>query len=266
MIVQPDFVEHWKSRQLVNLTGDESALLAVLRLWTHCQHSKRSEFPHMTPAQLASVCHWGSRKPACHVALVKAGFVDRLSPRGFAAHQWSEHNAQLIQKWNAGAKGGRPAKDESGSESGERVEPTDNRPITGTEPDRPDKTRQDQIEKNDRADSAQRLPAVAGRKEDDQAPKVWEGTDWASIEGGQAGAVEGLAGEIAKSLRASSKPRDIEELRLFLSLEFKGAERWADATWKALQKGKGRDGQPIQDWRAFARNYASVCERNKRSR
>src|SRR5690242_5543723 len=90
MIVHPDFPEHWKTRLLIAITGDESAPMAVLRLWAHCQHSRQSHFPTMTGAQLASICHWGDRKPACHTALIKAGFVDKLSPKGFAAHEWNE--------------------------------------------------------------------------------------------------------------------------------------------------------------------------------
>jgi hypothetical protein len=109
MIIRPEFLEHYKTRRLVEITGDESAPLAVLRLWAHCQTSRRWEFPDMRPDTLAALCRWGKRKPACHVALAKAGFVDRLK-KGFAAHGWHEVNAQLIQKWESGKKGGRPAK------------------------------------------------------------------------------------------------------------------------------------------------------------
>ena len=69
MIVQPDFPEHWKTRRLVEITGDESAPLAVIRLWAHCQHNRRWMFPGMTQSQLASICHWNDRKPAFACAL-----------------------------------------------------------------------------------------------------------------------------------------------------------------------------------------------------
>lgn len=148
MIVQPDFPEHWKTRLLVEITKDESSPLAVIRLWAHCQHSRRSEFPEMTKEQLASVCRWNDRKPPCNVALVKAGFVEKLRPKGFAAHQWSEHNAQLLQKWAAGQKGGRPPTAEKANETGLSEKPTDNRPLTGTKPDesRLDERREDKSE------------------------------------------------------------------------------------------------------------------------
>ena len=141
MIVQPEFLEHWKTRQLVEMTGDESAPLAVLRLWAFCQTSRRWEFPDMTPAQLAAICRWASRKPACHVALVKVRFVDRLK-KGFAAHDWQQVNAQLIQKWNCGKKGGRPAKLKTESEPAEtgRLQPESRKQT--------DQTRQDGLDQN----------------------------------------------------------------------------------------------------------------------
>jgi hypothetical protein len=141
MIVQPDFLDHWKTRRLVEITNDESAPLAVLRLWAYCQTSRRWEFPDMTPAQLAAICRWASRKPACHIALVKVRFVDRLK-KGFAAHDWEVVNAQLIQKWNCGRKGGRPAKPKTESEPAEtgRLQPE-----TRTQTDQ---TRQARIDQN----------------------------------------------------------------------------------------------------------------------
>jgi hypothetical protein len=98
VIVQPDFLDHWKTRQLVELTGDEAAALAPIRLWAHCQQSRRWEFPNMTPAQLASICRWGERRPACHVALTRTKFVDRLPGGGFAAHDWDKFNARSRQR------------------------------------------------------------------------------------------------------------------------------------------------------------------------
>jgi hypothetical protein len=141
MIVQPDFMEHWKTRRLVEITKDKSAPLAMLNLWGYCQTSRRWEFPDMTREQLAAICRWDNRKPACHVALVKAGFVDRLK-KGFAAHDWQQVNAQLIQKWNSGKKGGRPAKPKTESEPAEtgRLQP-----VART---KTDKTRQDGLDQN----------------------------------------------------------------------------------------------------------------------
>jgi hypothetical protein len=135
VIVKTDFLDHWKTQLLIQTTKDESAPLAVLRGWAYCQLSRRWQFPELTAAQLAAICRWGNRKPACHIALLKAGFVERHKS-GFAFHDWEKENAQLVQKWTCGQKGGRPPK-KTGNEPDEtgRLQPR-----TGSEPIRQDQT------------------------------------------------------------------------------------------------------------------------------
>jgi hypothetical protein len=69
-----------------------------------------------------------------------------------------------------------------------------------------------------------------------------------------------LAKAVASKLRTSSKPRDMDALRTLLKHAFKGGERWAEATREALERGADCNGQPIQDWRAYALAYANKCE------
>jgi hypothetical protein len=135
MIVKPDFFDHWKTQLLIQTTKDKSSPLAVLRGWAYCHLSRRWQFPEMTAAQLAAVCRWGKRKPACDVALLEAGFVERCES-GFSFHDWEQENAQLVQKWRCGQKGGRPPKktDREPDETG-RFQPQ-----TGNEPIRQDQT------------------------------------------------------------------------------------------------------------------------------
>lgn len=142
MIVQPDFPDHFKTKALVKITGDASAPLAVIRLWGHCQNSRRWQFPGMTPEQLSAVCAWGGRKPKCHTALIKAGFVKALPGGGFEAHQWDEQNGKLIANWTNGPKGGRPKK---GSKKGRQNNPSETRGLSGGNPPETDKIRSDQI-------------------------------------------------------------------------------------------------------------------------
>jgi hypothetical protein len=142
MIVTTDFPDHWKTRLLVEITDDISAPLTLLCGWAYCQTQRRWQFPDMTPAQLAAVCRWGKRKPECHTALVKAGFVDELKP-GYAFHDWASANASLIQKWAAGKKGGRPRKTTGSKPDGTDRLPqiTGSKPVkTGSEPIRSDQT------------------------------------------------------------------------------------------------------------------------------
>lgn len=256
MIVQPDFAEHWKTRLLVQLTGDESAPMAVIRLWAHCQHSRRSFFPDMTRAQLSSICHWGQRTPACHVALVKAGFVEKLKPRGFAAHQWSEHNAQLIQKWHAGQKGGRPANDANNSNSNEKGKPTDNRPTTGT---KPDPIRSDPIDQIDRSD-----------------PTSGEGADSKSAQGkdlnqslGSGNGVEGMVADVTRELTPKLGP-SLEEATEFAKRRYaqvwSDAERWVQNWFSTMdgQRWQDRNGKPIANWKKNLHGYCDVYWRKQR--
>lgn len=131
MIVDPDFLEHHKTRALVELTGDVSAPLAVIRLWGYCQTSKAWEFPKMTPAQLAALCRWRCRKVSCHEALLEAGFVRRIGKSmGFAAHEWELKNGKLIANWTNGPKGGRP---KNGAKKGAQTEPDEGEENNPTE-------------------------------------------------------------------------------------------------------------------------------------
>lgn len=239
MIVQPDFPEHWKTRLLVEITGgDESAPLAVVRLWAHCQHSKRHIFSDMSPAQLASVCRWGDRKPPCHVALTKAGFVEKAKPKGFLAHQWDEHNAQLIQKWKAGGKGGRPAKDEKSNDDGEGH--------TGSDP-----TLEGNLPGNDNTMS----PTAASGKGGMVFPLIMRER------------IEGMVEDLAASKRAKSfQEPTMDEVRRFLQMQFLGAEKYAEPFLSTMRKQRWKDcrGVPIADWHAMAKAYASKAEMNSR--
>jgi hypothetical protein len=271
MIVQPDFPEHWKTLLLVKITGDESAPIAVIRLWAHCQHNRRSKFPDMTPAQLASICRWNDRKPACHVALVKAGFVEKLTPRGFAAHEWDQHNAQLLQKWLAGQKGGRPPTAEKDNEISLSEKPTDNRPLTGTKPDRLDQTRPDQIDQTKPVQIDATPPSDPNifqqLRASLDAPKDGLDSKDASLVGKTDGRteVDGLASSISRKLTPQCGIPNISQVRSYLLGCFNGAVDYADAFYKAMEKQHWQDKhrKPITDWKAMAKSYASKCYRKR---
>lgn len=260
MIIQPDFLEHWKTRLLVEMTADESAPLAVIRLWAHCQNAKRGTFPDMTPAQLASICRWGNRKPACHITLIKCGFIEKLSPRGFKAHEWADHNRQLIQKWEAGKNGGRPRADENPNETEQTRKPTDNRPITGRELDRTDGLELiDKIEKN-RTDLKD-----AGNGGSSS------GSDLSAFGSGSVQSPEQLVGSIVRTFTASSYPEggeptqaQVENVMRSKCKDFtKCAAKWI----KTMQARGWKDHQdkPVQHWQPLAEAFASAWECNDRN-
>jgi hypothetical protein len=267
MIVQPDFPEHWKTRLLVEITGDESTPLAVIRLWAYCQNRRCCNFPNMTATQLASICKWGTRKPACHFALSKAGFLEKLPGGGFAAHQWDEHNAQLIQKWHAGQKGGRPPANANTNGQGQVEKPTGYRSAIDREPGRNpiDQTRPEEIEKN-RPDQTEQPPLLSRIAGDHDGNRTFNGgTDFSKILSSDG--MDGLTKEVAGNLRVLPfKEPTLQEIRTHLLFQFSGADKYAEAFFKTMkkQRWKDRDGRPVKDWRPLAKEYASSAERKNR--
>jgi hypothetical protein len=130
VIVDPDFLDHWRTRMVVDaLDGDEMAPLCILRLWGHCQSRKSDRF-EMPTAGLKAQCRYKGDAAAFEQALVDAGFVSREGVF-VVVLGWAEQNASLIAAWENGAKGGRPPKQK----------PTGNPAVTQGEPGaNPDET------------------------------------------------------------------------------------------------------------------------------
>ena len=128
MIVDPDFLDHWRTRMVVDALGeDELAPTYILRLWGHCQSRKSDRFA-MPPAGLKAQCRYKGDAEAFEKALSDAGFVQR---EGDTIHilGWAEQNAALLAAWENGGKGGRPRK------------PIENPRVTDEEPkDNPEET------------------------------------------------------------------------------------------------------------------------------
>ena len=115
MIVDPDFLDHWRTRMLVDsLGGDELAPLYVLRLWGHCQNRKQTQLKPMPNLGLKALCRYAGDADLLADSMVAAGFIERVDEsnggQGFAVPKFEEKNAQLFAAWENGAKGGRPRK------------------------------------------------------------------------------------------------------------------------------------------------------------
>lgn len=110
MIVQPNFLDHPKTRQLVvELGNDELAPLYVLRLWGHCQNQKKSRFAQMPASMLCAICGAKCSPEQLWLALQNAGFV-KLRGDTLIVHEWDKYNQSLITSWRNGKKGGRKRK------------------------------------------------------------------------------------------------------------------------------------------------------------
>lgn len=108
MIIEPDFLDHWKTRLLMRLLDTEAAPNYVIRLWSHCQTRKTNKFPEWSPAILASVCRWPGDADQFWSAMMQT--FCRHEDGHLVAHEWDEVNASLIAAWSNGGKGGRPKK------------------------------------------------------------------------------------------------------------------------------------------------------------
>ena len=128
MIVEPDFLEHWKTRLLVRLLGTEEAPLCVIRLWAHCQHRKTDRFTGWEPDVLASVCRWAGPAQTLWDSMLKTGFA-RIEEGVFIAHGWADCNASLVSAWANGKLGGRPKKTKENDDSDNHAKPEGNRSV-----------------------------------------------------------------------------------------------------------------------------------------
>lgn len=110
MIIEPDFVDHWKTRLLVGLLGDdELAPIYLIRLWAHCQQRKSSTFESLPTAAIKAICRFQGDAAKLEEALIGSGFAAR-DGTALCVLGWDEYNASLIANWTNGAKGGRPKK------------------------------------------------------------------------------------------------------------------------------------------------------------
>lgn len=109
MIVDPDFLEHWRTRMLVDaLGGDEFAPFYLLRLWGHCQTRKATRF-EIPAAGLKGLCKASCDAATLETVLIESGYIAR-DGEFVEVLKWAEQNASLIAAWENGSKGGRPPK------------------------------------------------------------------------------------------------------------------------------------------------------------
>lgn len=112
MIVQSDFIHHWKTKALAARIGNEAALLALLALWGYCEKRKLWEM-QLTPIKLAGICNYtGPQAENLLASMVEIGFLDVTEEQTedgtlvlwYEVHEWGEINSGLVHNWWA-AKG-----------------------------------------------------------------------------------------------------------------------------------------------------------------
>ncbi len=76
MIVDPDFLDHWRTGMVSDALGDTMAPMYILRLWAHCQERKSDTFT-MPTRGLKAQCKFPGDAQVFEAALIDAGFVER---------------------------------------------------------------------------------------------------------------------------------------------------------------------------------------------
>lgn len=121
MIIDPDFLDHWRTRMLVDLLGgDELAPVYLIRLWAHCQTRKGDRFA-MPSAGLKALCKFAGDHVLLESSMVSAGFVERDGVEIYAL-KWAEKNSALLAAWDNGKRGGRPKKETQPKPTGNPME------------------------------------------------------------------------------------------------------------------------------------------------
>jgi hypothetical protein len=128
VIVDPDFLDHWRTGMVADAMGDPLAPLYILRLWAHCQERKSDTF--VMPARgLKAQCKCPGDADTFEEALIEAGFLERQGD-SVRVLGWAEKNASLIAAWENGSKGGRPKKNPDETHG----KPTGNPSVTHGQP------------------------------------------------------------------------------------------------------------------------------------
>jgi hypothetical protein len=107
MIIEADFLNHWKTKALGNAIGDLEAIRALLSLWAHCQKRRAWEF-RLTAVMLAGICDYHGDKTKIDAfwdTMRELQFIDTTPESGwFRVHEWGETNISLVAKWAAPMK------------------------------------------------------------------------------------------------------------------------------------------------------------------
>ncbi len=155
MIVEPDFLDHWKTRMLARLLKDERAPIYVIRLWAHCQQRKTDRFTDWNPDVLASVCRWETDGLTLWEAMGKT-FIE-IHGSEVVVHGWAETNAALLSAWENGKRGGRPKAVNTAS-----GKPIGNPSVIPTETDRvSDREEKRREDREDQTESTPKAPKGA---------------------------------------------------------------------------------------------------------
>lgn len=125
MIVDPDFLDHWRTQMLVDMLDDPCAPQYIIRLWGHCQNRRSWVFDGMPVQAAKAICRYLGDAEEFEKAMIDCGFLAREGD-ALTVVGWDEHNASLIANWSNGARGGRPKGSGKGTRKKPMGKPTEN--------------------------------------------------------------------------------------------------------------------------------------------
>jgi len=136
-------MEHWRTRMLVDLLGgDEMAPLYVMRILAHCNNRKKTQIEPMRNPGLKALCRYTGDAELLESSLLESGWIEKTE-NGYDVPKFAEHNAQLVNSWENGKKGGRPKKNPGKTQK----KPSNNPTETHGNQNREEKRREDIKEK-----------------------------------------------------------------------------------------------------------------------
>lgn len=154
MIVDPDFMDHWRTGMVADAIQDPMAPVYILRLWAHCQE-RRSDTFVMPTRGLKAQCKAPGDAETFERALIDAGFIERNGDT-IIVTGWAEKNAALFAAWENGSKGGRPKKET-------QSKPMGNPPVTQGKPSaNPNETHAEPIREEKRGEELPPTPNGVG--------------------------------------------------------------------------------------------------------
>lgn len=171
MIITPDFLDHWKTKLLIQLLDDPEAPCSLIRLWSHCQNRKAYRFTpdKMNPAILKAISQSRATPNALWSAFIESGFLCLHEDGSIEAYGFYDANAQLVSNWENGKKGGRPPKEKPiGKPTQTHPEPTGGMKIGREE--------KEKIEKQEESEEEESF-SPAPRKQ-----AFWYGKDYSKTE------------------------------------------------------------------------------------
>ena len=107
MIIEPGFLDHWKTQALIKATDDPASPLMLIRLWEYCQQRKTSRFRKLSDQALSAICRWNGPENQLRRILTDTGWI-LTDNEVLIVHDWESSNRLLVSAWKNGNKGGRP--------------------------------------------------------------------------------------------------------------------------------------------------------------